>query len=90
MALYFEFDNVLVYFMFCSFVKAFETTAHPLGRALAELVEAYTTTYGGVLVHPLLLPQAVAELQSITQRLYQVVTLLFPALPETRIEFGTQ
>ncbi|XP_073987659.1 amyotrophic lateral sclerosis 2 isoform X2 [Rhodnius prolixus] len=69
--------------------QAFETTAHPLGRALAELVEAYTTTYGGVLVHPLLLPQAVAELQSITQRLYQVVTLLFPALPETRIEFGT-
>ncbi|KAK9511048.1 hypothetical protein O3M35_005697 [Rhynocoris fuscipes] len=68
--------------------QAFETTAHPLGRALAELVEAYTTTYGGVLVHPLLLPQAVSELQSITQRLYQIVLLLFPALPTTRVEFG--
>ncbi|KAL1123935.1 hypothetical protein AAG570_001705, partial [Ranatra chinensis] len=60
---------------------AFDSVHHPLGRALCELVEAYTTTYGGVLVHPLLLSQAVAELHSITQRLYQVVRLLFPALP---------
>ncbi|XP_066901299.1 alsin [Halyomorpha halys] len=60
--------------------QAFESTHHPLGRALSELVEAYTTTYSGV-VHPLLLPQAVAELHSITLRLYQLVRLLFPALP---------
>ncbi|XP_014251710.1 alsin [Cimex lectularius] len=60
---------------------AFENNYHPLGRALAELIEAYITTYGGMLVHPLLLPQAVAELRSITQRLYQVVRVLFPALP---------
>uniref|UniRef100_A0A146M3M8 Alsin n=4 Tax=Lygus hesperus TaxID=30085 RepID=A0A146M3M8_LYGHE len=61
--------------------QAFDSVHHPLGRAFSELVEAYTTTYGGVLVHPLLLPQAVAELHSITIRLYQIVRVLFPALP---------
>ncbi|BES88813.1 Vacuolar sorting protein 9 (VPS9) domain [Nesidiocoris tenuis] len=61
--------------------QAFDSVHHPLGRSFSELVEAYTTTYGGVLVHPLLLPQAVAELRSLTTRLYNIVRVLFPALP---------
>lgn len=48
---------------------------------LAELTAAYTATYGGVRVHPLLLSHAVAELHSLVARIYEVVRLLFPALP---------
>lgn len=65
----------------CFLFQAFDSVHHPLGRSFSELVEAYTTTYGGVLVHPLLLPQAVAELRSLTTRLYNIVRVLFPALP---------
>ncbi|PNF38029.1 hypothetical protein B7P43_G02377 [Cryptotermes secundus] len=61
--------------------KAFESQHHPLGRLLAEVTAAYTATYGGVRVHPLLLSHAVAELHSITARMYEVVRALFPALP---------
>lgn len=46
-----------------------------------ELSTAYTATYGGVRVHPLLLNHAVEELHSITNRIYEIVRLLFPALP---------
>ncbi|XP_063216090.1 alsin isoform X2 [Bacillus rossius redtenbacheri] len=62
-------------------LKAFESAHHPLGQLLTELTAAYTATYGGVRVHPLLLSHAVAELRSITVRVYEVVRLLFPALP---------
>ncbi|XP_046736020.1 alsin isoform X3 [Diprion similis] len=62
-------------------IKAFESLHHPLGTLLTEVAAAYTATYGGVRVHPLLLSHAVAELHSITSRIYYVVTLLFPALP---------
>ncbi|XP_046413815.1 alsin isoform X5 [Neodiprion fabricii] len=62
-------------------IKAFESLHHPLGTLLTEVAAAYTATYGGVRVHPLLLSHAVAELHSITSRIYHVVTLLFPALP---------
>lgn len=48
---------------------------------MAEVTAAYTATYGGVRVHPLLLSHAVAELHSITARMYEVVRALFPALP---------
>lgn len=61
--------------------QAFDTTCHPLGSLLNDLCEAYTTTYGGMVAHPLLLTHAVSELHSITRRLYEVVRLLFPALP---------
>lgn len=60
---------------------ACESTHHPLGQLVLGLTNAFNTTYGGVRVHPLLLSHAVKELKSITTRLYQVVRLLFPALP---------
>ncbi|KAG7208800.1 hypothetical protein KM043_014993 [Ampulex compressa] len=62
-------------------VKAFESPHHPLGALLTEVAAVYTATYGGVRVHPLLLSHAVSELHSITSRIYEIVTLLFPALP---------
>lgn len=52
-----------------------------MGQLVLGLTNAFNTTYGGVRVHPLLLSHAVKELKSITSRLYQVVRLLFPALP---------
>ncbi|XP_047042192.1 alsin isoform X1 [Helicoverpa zea] len=61
--------------------QACESTHHPLGQLVLGLTNAFNTTYGGVRVHPLLLSHAVKELKSITARLYQVVRLLFPALP---------
>ncbi|KAJ9583748.1 hypothetical protein L9F63_021911 [Diploptera punctata] len=61
--------------------KACESQHHPLGRLLSEVTTAYTATYGGVRVHPLLLSHAVSELHSITSRLYDIVRVLFPALP---------
>ncbi|XP_046991299.1 alsin [Schistocerca americana] len=61
--------------------KAFESTHHPLGALLTDITTAYTATYGGVRVHPLLLNHAVDELHSITARVYEIVRLLFPALP---------
>ncbi|KAB0798647.1 hypothetical protein PPYR_09640 [Photinus pyralis] len=62
-------------------VKAFESPHHPLGSLLLDVTVAYTTTYGGLHAHPLLLTHAVEELHSITKRIYDIVKLLFPALP---------
>lgn len=62
-------------------MKAFESPHHPLGTLLTEVATVYTATYGGVRVHPLLLSHAVSELHSITTRIYEIVLLLFPALP---------
>ncbi|XP_054282375.1 alsin [Macrosteles quadrilineatus] len=65
----------------CAYLnQAFESTHHPLGIALRELTGAFNATYGGR-VHLLLLSHAVDELHSIADRLYQLVRLLFPALP---------
>ncbi|XP_014610965.1 PREDICTED: alsin [Polistes canadensis] len=61
-------------------VQAFESPHHPLGALLTEIATVYTATYGGVRVHPLLLSHAVTELHSVTLRIYDIVTLLFPAL----------
>jgi hypothetical protein len=66
--------------LFCIW-QAFEERAHPLGLLMHQLSGAYITTYGGVRVHPVLLAPAVAELLSMSSRLYQMVRLLFPALP---------
>nr|XP_012139045.1 PREDICTED: alsin isoform X2 [Megachile rotundata] len=68
-------------------VKAFESQHHPLGALLTEVATVYTATYGGVRVHPLLLSHAVSELHSITSRIYEIVTLLFPALPRGDKEY---
>ena len=62
-------------------MKAFDSAEHPLGSLLVEIATVYTATYGGVRVHPLLLSHAVAELRSITSRIYDLVTRFFPALP---------
>lgn len=62
--------------------QAFEVDHHPLGLLLTDLTEAYTATYGGLIVHPLLLTHAVNELHSIIMRVYEIVRILFPALPE--------
>lgn len=62
--------------------RAFESPHHPLGILLTELANVYTATYGGVRVHPLLLRHAVAELRSITSRIYEIVTLFFHQLPK--------
>ncbi|KAF2882405.1 hypothetical protein ILUMI_23775 [Ignelater luminosus] len=74
--------------------KAFDSSHHPLGSLLADLNVAYTTTYGGLRAHPLLLTHAVAELHSITRRLYDIIKLLFPALPsyekEIPLEHGDE
>lgn len=68
-------------------VKAFESPHHPLGALLTEAAAVYTATYGGVRVHPLLLSHAVSELHSITTRIYEIVLLLFPALPRCGKEY---
>ncbi|XP_029056491.2 alsin [Osmia bicornis bicornis] len=68
-------------------VKAFESQHHPLGALLTEVAAVYTATYGGVRVHPLLLSHAVSELHSITSRIYEIVILLFPALPRGGKEY---
>lgn len=62
-------------------MTAFDSRHHPLGGLLNELATVYTASYGGVRVHPLLLSHAVAELHSITSRIYDIVVLFFPALP---------
>lgn len=46
-----------------------------------DLTAAYTAAYGSR-AHALLLPHAVRELHFVTQRLYDIVRLLFPALPQ--------
>ncbi|XP_053978355.1 alsin [Hylaeus volcanicus] len=68
-------------------IKAFESPHHPLGCLLTEAAAVYTATYGGVRVHPLLLSHAVSELHSITSRIYEIVTLLFPELPRGGKEY---
>lgn len=62
-------------------IQAFESPVHPLGQLLNELTTVYTTSYGGVRAHPLLLKHAVAELQNLTSRVYEIMTMFFPALP---------
>ncbi|KAG8235107.1 hypothetical protein J437_LFUL015534, partial [Ladona fulva] len=62
-------------------MKATESKHHPLGRLVASISSAFTATYGGVRVHPLLLPHAVSEFGSLLIRLYAICRLLFPALP---------
>ncbi|XP_013133821.1 PREDICTED: uncharacterized protein LOC106099733 [Papilio polytes] len=68
------------------FYNACESTHHPLGQLVLGVSGAFNTTYGGVRVHPLLLSHAVAELRSLTARLYRLVRLLFPALPPEGVE----
>ncbi|XP_034467527.1 alsin isoform X3 [Hippoglossus hippoglossus] len=63
-------------------IKACDTPLHPLGRLVETLVAVYRMTYVGVGANRRLLPQAVNEIQSYLNRIFQIVRFLFPDLPE--------
>ena len=48
---------------------------------LSQLSDVYRATYVGVGAHPRLLPHAVAEVRSFVSRIYNIICVLFPALP---------
>ncbi|KAM4601786.1 alsin isoform 2-T2 [Polymixia lowei] len=63
-------------------IKACDTPLHPLGRLVESLVAVYRMTYVGVGANRRLLPQAVNEIKSYLNRIFQIVRFLFPDLPE--------
>uniref|UniRef100_A0A3Q0QVJ7 Alsin Rho guanine nucleotide exchange factor ALS2 n=1 Tax=Amphilophus citrinellus TaxID=61819 RepID=A0A3Q0QVJ7_AMPCI len=63
-------------------IKACDTPLHPLGRLLESLVAVYRMTYVGVGANRRLLHQAVSEIKSYLNRIFQIVRFLFPDLPE--------
>ncbi|KAM9836166.1 alsin [Aulostomus maculatus] len=63
-------------------LKACDTPLHPLGRLVEALVAVYRMTYVGVGANRRLLPQAVNEIKSYLNRIFQIVRFLFPDLPE--------
>ncbi|CAB1432963.1 unnamed protein product [Pleuronectes platessa] len=63
-------------------IKACDTPLHPLGRLVETLVAVYRMTYVGVGANRRLLPQAVNEIQSYLNSIFQIVRFLFPDLPE--------
>ncbi|XP_054603565.2 alsin isoform X2 [Nothobranchius furzeri] len=62
-------------------LKACDTPLHPLGRLLETLVAVYRMTYVGVGANRRLLQQAVNEIKSYLNRIFQIVRFLFPDLP---------
>ncbi|XP_029929056.1 alsin isoform X2 [Myripristis murdjan] len=66
----------------CYLIKACDTPLHPLGRLVEALVAVYRMTYVGVGANRRLLPQAVIEIKSYLNRIFQIVRFLFPDLPE--------
>ncbi|XP_066262072.1 alsin [Euwallacea similis] len=65
--------------------RAFESTFHPLGSLLNNLCEAYISSYSGK-VHPILVNHAISEIIDITERVFDIVGYLFPALPDRNNE----
>uniref|UniRef100_A0A3Q3BBA9 Alsin Rho guanine nucleotide exchange factor ALS2 b n=1 Tax=Kryptolebias marmoratus TaxID=37003 RepID=A0A3Q3BBA9_KRYMA len=63
-------------------LKACDTPLHPLGRLVETLVAVYRMTYVGVGANRRLLQQAVSEIKSYLNRIFQIVRFLFPDLPE--------
>uniref|UniRef100_A0AAQ6IFW8 Alsin Rho guanine nucleotide exchange factor ALS2 b n=1 Tax=Anabas testudineus TaxID=64144 RepID=A0AAQ6IFW8_ANATE len=63
-------------------ITACDTPLHPLGRLLETLVAVYRMTYVGVGANRRLLHQAVNEIKSYLNRIFQIVRFLFPDLPE--------
>ena len=61
--------------------KAFNSPFHPLANLMKNLCDCFTSTYGGVRVHPRLLKHAVEELHSMVEGIYYFIKALFPALP---------
>nr|XP_046238601.1 alsin isoform X2 [Scatophagus argus] len=72
-----RFDTIRLYL-----IKACDTPLHPLGRLVEALVGVYRMTYVGVGANRRLLPQAVKEIKSYLNRIFQIVRFLFPDLPE--------
>jgi len=54
---------------------------HPIHQVVAQLVNAFNFSYGGLLSHPTILPHAKDELEDISLRLYSILRNLFPCLP---------
>ncbi|KAK6315502.1 hypothetical protein J4Q44_G00150310 [Coregonus suidteri] len=69
--------------------KACETPLHPLGWLLETLVTVYRMTYIGVGSNRRLLQQAVEEIKSYLRRIFQLVRLLFPDLPDEGVVIHT-
>lgn len=63
-------------------LQACDTSLHPLGRLLETLVAVYRMTYVGVGANRRLLRQAVNEIKSYFNRIFQIVRFLFQDLPE--------
>ncbi|XP_076459413.1 LOW QUALITY PROTEIN: alsin-like [Babylonia areolata] len=61
--------------------KAFDTTFHPLGQLMENLIDVFRAAYIGVGAHPRLLHHAVQEVNSYIRRMYAVLRILFPQLP---------
>ncbi|XP_074520358.1 alsin isoform X2 [Halichoeres trimaculatus] len=72
-----RYDSIRLYL-----IKACDTPLHPLGRLVETLVAVYRMTYVGVGANRRLLPQAVNEIKSYLNRIYQIVRFLFLDLPE--------
>ncbi|XP_077304712.1 alsin isoform X2 [Lithobates pipiens] len=63
-------------------INACETPMHQLGRLVETLVAVYRMTYVGVGANRRLLKEAVREIKSYLERIFQLVRFLFPDLPE--------
>ncbi|XP_041374852.1 alsin-like isoform X2 [Gigantopelta aegis] len=61
--------------------KAFDSTFHPFGKLMDNLVDVFRAAYIGVGAHPRLLFHAVEEVRSYIRRIYSIIRLLFPDLP---------
>ncbi|XP_026157539.1 alsin isoform X2 [Mastacembelus armatus] len=72
-----RYDTIRLYL-----IKACDTPLHPLGRLVETLVAVYRMTYVGVGANRRLLHQAVNEIKSYLNRIFQIVRFLFPDLPE--------
>lgn len=57
-------------------MQAFDTTYHPLGQLMENLVDVFRAAYVGVGAHPRLLQPAVNEVRSYIRRIYRVVRLV--------------
>ncbi|KRZ77371.1 Notchless -like protein 1, partial [Trichinella papuae] len=63
-------------------LQAFQLQYHPLGRLINGLSDIFNVSYSGVSVHSSLLVEAIEEIHSLLKRLYFVIKVLFPHLPD--------
>lgn len=61
--------------------KAMSTKQHPVGQLVNGLIDVFRASYIGMGTHRRLLPHAVAEVKSFVIRVYNIIRLLFPELP---------